>query len=245
MTDNRNTILAVILSGLVLLGWQYFFNIPQMEKQRAAQLAQGQMTKPAQDAGSTAAPQGTTPAPSANAPSTVQAGSAAPVSRDTALAAAPRVKIDSPRLTGSISLKGARIDGVTELHQRQIVDTRAFQREAAADPRGIDLDARRRGNGGIAVDGGRGGDRLIGRRCVGRRRGGRPGCRGVRATGLRRGLRHFALGLLRGALLFQLRQVEEILPAEQHEAGQNDGEDGVAIIGHRSGLVIQFGWRWR
>ena len=40
MTDNRNTILAVILSGLVLLGWQYFFNIPQMEKQRAAQLAQ-------------------------------------------------------------------------------------------------------------------------------------------------------------------------------------------------------------
>ena len=39
MTDNRNTILAVILSGLVLLGWQYFFNIPQMEKQRAARMA--------------------------------------------------------------------------------------------------------------------------------------------------------------------------------------------------------------
>ena len=42
MTDNRNTILAVILSGLVLLGWQYFFNIPQMEKQRAAEKAQSQ-----------------------------------------------------------------------------------------------------------------------------------------------------------------------------------------------------------
>ena len=37
MTDNRNTILAVILSGLVLIGWQYFFNMPQMEKQRAQQ----------------------------------------------------------------------------------------------------------------------------------------------------------------------------------------------------------------
>jgi YidC/Oxa1 family membrane protein insertase len=24
MTDNRNTILAVILSGLVLIAWQYF-----------------------------------------------------------------------------------------------------------------------------------------------------------------------------------------------------------------------------
>ena len=65
MTDNRNTILAVILSGLVLLGWQYFFNIPQMEKQRAAQLAQSELVKPVPDAG-TATPQtGAAPAPSA------------------------------------------------------------------------------------------------------------------------------------------------------------------------------------
>ena len=28
MTDNRNTILAVILSGLVLIAWQYFYNVP-------------------------------------------------------------------------------------------------------------------------------------------------------------------------------------------------------------------------
>ncbi|MCK7474646.1 MAG: hypothetical protein MZV49_16185 [Rhodopseudomonas palustris] len=50
MTDNnRNTILAVILSGLVLLGWQYFFNIPQMEKQRAAEIAaRSQTANPAQ-----------------------------------------------------------------------------------------------------------------------------------------------------------------------------------------------------
>ena len=74
MIENRNTILAVILSGLVLLGWQYFFNIPQMEKQRAAQLAQSQMAKPAQDAANTAAPQtGAAPAPSANAPAATQA----------------------------------------------------------------------------------------------------------------------------------------------------------------------------
>ena len=45
MTDNRNTILAVILSGLVLIGWQYFFNLPQMEKQRAAQQAQSELVK--------------------------------------------------------------------------------------------------------------------------------------------------------------------------------------------------------
>ena len=44
MTDNRNTILAVILSGLVLLAWQYFYNIPQMEKQRVLQ-AQSETTQ--------------------------------------------------------------------------------------------------------------------------------------------------------------------------------------------------------
>src|SRR5271155_4284289 len=111
MTDNRNTILAVVLSGLVLLGWQYFFNIPQMEKQRAAQLAQQPQTvTPAQTDGTTAVPQGTTPSPSASAPGNAQAGSAAPISREAAIAASPRVKIESPRISGSISLQGARID---------------------------------------------------------------------------------------------------------------------------------------
>jgi YidC/Oxa1 family membrane protein insertase len=126
MTDNRNTILAVILSGLVLLGWQYFFNIPQMEKQRAAQVAQSQSqtttTKPAQDAGNAAAPQTATPGSSANAPSTVQTNSAAPVSRETAIAATPRVKIESPRISGSISLKGGRIDDLSLVQFRETVD---------------------------------------------------------------------------------------------------------------------------
>src|SRR5712675_2052157 len=103
MTDNRNTILAVILSGLVLIAWQYFYNAPQMEKQRAAQQAQSELAKPAPQPRST-----TAPAPSANAPATNQPASAAPVvSRDTAIASVPRAKIDTPRVTGSISLKGA------------------------------------------------------------------------------------------------------------------------------------------
>src|ERR1700760_3564001 len=125
MSDNRNTILAVILSGLVLIGWQYFYNIPQMEKQRVAQQAQQaqtQTTTPAQNAGNSTTPQAGTPAPSANAPANVQGGSAAPVSRETAIPSAPRVKIDSPRLTGSISLKGARIDDLSLVQFRETVD---------------------------------------------------------------------------------------------------------------------------
>jgi YidC/Oxa1 family membrane protein insertase len=123
MTDNRNTILAVILSGLVLIGWQYFFNIPQMEKQRAAQQAQSELVQPAPQAGGTATPQtGAAPAP-ANAPAANQPASTAPVvDRDTALASEPRVKIDTPRLSGSISLKGARIDDLSLVQFRETVD---------------------------------------------------------------------------------------------------------------------------
>jgi YidC/Oxa1 family membrane protein insertase len=122
MTDNRNTILAVILSGLVLIAWQYFYNVPAMEKQRAAQQASEQM-KPAAGAGTAATPQAGAPAPAANAPAATQPASNAPVvDRDTAIASAARVKIDTPRLTGSISLKGARIDDLALVKFRETVD---------------------------------------------------------------------------------------------------------------------------
>jgi YidC/Oxa1 family membrane protein insertase len=127
MSDSRNTILAVILSGLVLIGWQYFYNVPQMEKQRAAQRAQSELVKPAPQPGGTTSPAttpqtGTTPAPSASAPATNQPASVAPISRNAAIAAVPRVKIDTPRLSGSISLKGARIDDLSLVQFRETVD---------------------------------------------------------------------------------------------------------------------------
>jgi YidC/Oxa1 family membrane protein insertase len=121
MTDNRNTILAVILSGLVLIAWQYFYNVPQMEKQRTAQQAQSDIMKPAPQAGSTT-PLATTPqagaAPTANAP----AAATPIVSREAAIAAAPRIKIETPRVTGSISLKGGRIDDLSLVQFRETVD---------------------------------------------------------------------------------------------------------------------------
>jgi YidC/Oxa1 family membrane protein insertase len=124
MTDNRNTILAVILSGLVLIAWQYFYNVPAMEKQRALQQAQSELAKPnpqaANPASPSAAPQ-TGAAPTANAPAQ-PAASTAVVSRDAAIAASPRVKIETPRLTGSISLKGARIDDLSLVQFRETVD---------------------------------------------------------------------------------------------------------------------------
>jgi YidC/Oxa1 family membrane protein insertase len=123
MTDNRNTILAVILSGLVLIAWQYFYNVPQMEKQRAQSQTQAELQKatPQSTPGTTTPQPGSTPA--ATAPAINQPASAAPVvSRDAAISATPRIKIDTPRLIGSISLKGARIDDLALVQFRETVD---------------------------------------------------------------------------------------------------------------------------
>src|SRR5580693_5425974 len=119
MIENRNTILAVILSGLVLIAWQYFYNVPQMERQRAQIALQNELAKPATQAESAATPQ-TGPA---SAPAVNQPASAAPaVSRDSAIAATPRIRIDSPRLAGSISLRGARIDDLSLVQFRETVN---------------------------------------------------------------------------------------------------------------------------
>jgi YidC/Oxa1 family membrane protein insertase len=123
MTDNRNMILAVILSGVVLLAWQYFYNVPQMERQRAQQQTQAELqkSKPADTASpSNAPPQSGSSAPTPQAPA---AASAAPVvSRDQALADSQRVKIETPSLIGSISLKGARIDDLSLVKFRDTVE---------------------------------------------------------------------------------------------------------------------------
>ena len=128
MTDNRNTILAVILSGLVLIGWQYFFNMPQMEKQRAQQ-AQMEQAKQAAQPGS---PAGSPATPQAGAPSAPNAPAATPpaaapvvVNREVAIAAAPRIKIETPKISGSIALKGARIDDLALTQFRTTVDPKS------------------------------------------------------------------------------------------------------------------------
>jgi YidC/Oxa1 family membrane protein insertase len=108
--NNRNFLLALALSIMVLFTWQALFAPPEPNpaQQQAAQ--QGQQA-PANQAAPGGAPQ-----PTAGQPSSPQgAGTAVPaapagVTREAALAGAPRIPIDTPSLRGSINLKGARID---------------------------------------------------------------------------------------------------------------------------------------
>jgi YidC/Oxa1 family membrane protein insertase len=126
--QHRNTILAVILSGMVLIGWQYLFVAPQLEKQQAAQKAQ-------QQAQQTQTP-GAPPQQPGSAPAPVQPGGAAPVpgqpprvglpvSRDAVLEASPRVKIETPKVSGTIALRGGRIDDVSLTQYRVTVDPKS------------------------------------------------------------------------------------------------------------------------
>src|SRR4029078_4119784 len=124
MTDNKNTILAIVLSALVLLGWQYFFAAPQ-EKARQEQLqlqAQQQKQKvPTPDQSKPAQPQAQSQVPGqANAPS-----SAAPVDRRAALANSPRVPIVTDTLQGTIALKGGRIDDLALVKFRETTDPKS------------------------------------------------------------------------------------------------------------------------
>ena len=42
MIEHKNTILAIVLSLIVVVGWQYFIGYPQMEKQRQEALLKQQ-----------------------------------------------------------------------------------------------------------------------------------------------------------------------------------------------------------
>ena len=77
-----------------------------------------------------------------------------------------------------------------------------------------------------------------------------PWCRGRRLAGLLGRRLDLLLLLLRLELRFlllllHLRQADEILPRDQHERGEHDGENGVLLVGHvrRSISCPHVGWR--
>jgi len=122
MTENRNLILAIVLSAAVLFGWQYFVAAPQMDAQKAAP---GQVTKsekaPGVEAPGVGVPGGAPPAPHAIGPA-----ASTTLSRAQALAkGGPRVMIDTPAVDGSLSLTGARFDDLRLKHYRETVDPKS------------------------------------------------------------------------------------------------------------------------
>ncbi len=126
MTDNRNMFIAIGLSLAILIGWQYFYGMPQAEKQRqiAAQQQAAQLAAQSQAPAATTADGAAVPGGPALAPNALPAA-ARTVTRAQALAASPRVAIDTPRVKGSISLRGGRVDDVSLADYHETVDPKS------------------------------------------------------------------------------------------------------------------------
>ena len=135
MDNQKNTILAIVLSALVLIGWQIYFGIPQMEKQKQIQQQQQAQERSQQPPGSSAQQPGTTPqtgAPPQAVPGATPQAPGLPgsvpgqvLTREAALATSPRVRIETPSVAGSIALKGARIDDLALIKYRETVDPKS------------------------------------------------------------------------------------------------------------------------
>jgi len=119
MQDQKNTIIAIVLSAIVLIAWQYFFATPQANKQR--QIAEQQRLEQSQQP--PAAPAGGPTAQPSNIPLAPAAGTAgAPLPREKVIAETARIAIDTPSVKGSIALKGARLDDLSLVKYRETVD---------------------------------------------------------------------------------------------------------------------------
>jgi YidC/Oxa1 family membrane protein insertase len=103
--DNRNLLLAVVLSGLLILGWdigiRYFYPEAAVPPEVAAAA-----TAKAQGAGDLGA----------------EGAAVRKIDLKAALASPTRVVIDTPRLSGSINLVGARIDDIELKDYRETVE---------------------------------------------------------------------------------------------------------------------------
>jgi YidC/Oxa1 family membrane protein insertase len=108
MPEQRNLILAIVLSVTIIIAFQWFYEMPRVREAQQPQPQQAEQTTG-------------TPTPSAE---TVPDGAVAPAapgtetgkpaaSRAEALAEGTRLPFDNGRVRGSIALQGGRIDDLT------------------------------------------------------------------------------------------------------------------------------------
>lgn len=131
MNDQKNLILAIAISVVIMVGFQFFFEAPRRERELALQQQQAeqqQAAKPTTPTVPAQPPATPTPGPNTGEAMLPQppAGTSSPavtaptVSAPTA--AAPRIDVETPRMHGSISLLGGRVDQVTLSDYRVTID---------------------------------------------------------------------------------------------------------------------------
>lgn len=145
--DHRNLILAAILTVAILFGWQSYMDTQpkpesHQQEQGQQQIAPGSVPVDRQSATPPVASATSAPVPNQTAvvPSVPGAGTtAAPVGRikATLLENRPHVKINSPRLKGSIPLSGAHLDDISFVDYHEELDPTSPE-ISFLQPRGVD-----------------------------------------------------------------------------------------------------------
>ncbi len=132
MIDNKNMILAVVLSIAILVGFEMYFKTTrpapqpdgQVESEQAAPTPKPAEAKPGvPSSGEVARLPSTAPGKDAAIPTPPSlAAIAGTVSREALMKTSPRVRIDTPRMHGSIALTGGRLDDLTLVDYRETLD---------------------------------------------------------------------------------------------------------------------------
>ena len=103
--DNRNLVLAIVCSALLVIGYQIFYELPKqqaLEEQALLEQKDLILTAPEQTSNNEKI-----------AETSIQ---------QTEIVNAPRITIDTPSIEGSISLAGARIDDIVLKIQDVVID---------------------------------------------------------------------------------------------------------------------------
>ncbi|SNB53182.1 protein translocase subunit yidC [Arboricoccus pini] len=118
MSEQRNLIVAIVLSVGIILGFQYFFASPKRPDavKTGQQTSQGDVAKSPGEPGEAGMPQG-------SAPSAQPSGPAA--DRAAVLARESRIPFSNGRVNGTISTIGNRIDDLSLVDYRETVDPKS------------------------------------------------------------------------------------------------------------------------
>jgi len=111
--DTKNVLMAVILSTMIIVGWQVFVVDPDLKKEKATTTIQQKDSKQS----NTASGKPTAPSLSAKTKAPEKT-----ISRTDAINQEKRIVLENGKLKGSISLKGALIDDITFKVYKETLD---------------------------------------------------------------------------------------------------------------------------
>ena len=112
--DTKNILVAVVLSTLIIVGWQVLVVDPELKKEQA-QIVKTEQSKPSA---------GKPSAPSLNNKKNIPQKK---ITRSEAVTSELRVKLENSQITGSISLNGGLIDDVTLKNYKESLDKKSKQ----------------------------------------------------------------------------------------------------------------------